>query len=74
LISKEEWCLDWFQRVHDYSFSHFPVPQYGEWIQNLDRQGRKAETVVALPVKDQFHLSRALIYSIGVLQKLANET
>lgn len=70
-ISNESWCLDWFERVHDYSFKHFPVPQYGEWIQNLDRQGNKTSAVAALPVKDPFHLSRALIYSVGVLEKLA---
>lgn len=70
-ISREQWCLDWFQRVHDYSFSHFPVPEYGEWIQNLDRQGRKLETTVALPVKDPFHLARSLIYSVGMLEGLA---
>jgi N-acylglucosamine 2-epimerase len=70
-VTKEDWCLDWFERVDDYAFSHFPVPQYGEWIQNLDRQGRKMNTTVALPVKDPFHLSRALINSIGVLKDLA---
>lgn len=70
-ISKEDWCLEWFQRVHDYAFSHFPVPEYGEWIQNLDRQGNKLNSTIALPVKDPFHLSRALIYSVGVLEKLS---
>ena len=73
-ICKEQWCLDWFQRVHDYSFSHFPVPEYGEWIQNLDRQGNKANTSVALPVKDPFHLARSLIYSVGVLEELAGKS
>ena len=70
-ISKEQWCLDDFQRVHEYAFSHFPVPEYGEWIQNLDRQGNRLNTLVALPVKDPFHLARALIYSVGVLEQLA---
>jgi N-acylglucosamine 2-epimerase len=69
-ISKEDWCLEWFKRVHDYAFSHFPVPQYGEWIQNLDRQGNKLNAAIALPVKDPFHLARALIYSVGVLKAL----
>jgi len=72
-LSREEWCLEWFQRVHDYSFSHFPVPQYGEWIQNLDRQGNKLDATIALPVKDPFHLSRALINSANVLQQLASD-
>lgn len=70
-ISRESWCLEWFERVHDYSFSHFPVPQYGEWIQNLDRQGNKTSAIAALPVKDPFHLARALIGTIQVLEKMA---
>lgn len=70
-ISGEPWCLDWFERVHNYAFSHYPVPQYGEWTQRLDRQGRKFTETVALPVKDPFHLPRALIYCIEVLERLA---
>lgn len=72
-ITHEDWCLEWFERVHNYAFSHFPVPKYGEWIQNLDRQGNKMSAPVALPVKDPFHLSRALIQSIGVLGSLAKD-
>lgn len=70
-ISGEPWCLDWFERVHNYAFSHYPVPQYGEWTQRLDRQGRKFNQTVALPVKDPFHLPRALIYCLDVLGRLA---
>jgi N-acylglucosamine 2-epimerase len=73
-ISKEEWCLDWFQRVHDYAFAHFPAPGYGEWIQNMDRSGKKLNSIIALPVKDPFHLSRALINCIGVLEALATDS
>ncbi|HID65013.1 MAG TPA: hypothetical protein EYP49_20025 [Anaerolineae bacterium] len=70
-ISREQWCLDWFERVHNYAFGHYPVPEYGEWTQKLDRRGRKLTETVALPVKDPFHLPRALIYCIEVLQQLA---
>jgi N-acylglucosamine 2-epimerase len=72
-LSKENWCLEWFKRVDEYAFTHFPVPHYGEWIQNLDRQGRKMDATAGLPVKDPFHLSRALINSIGVLKRLAKD-
>jgi len=71
-ISREKWCLDWFARVHNYAFSHYPVLEHGEWTQKLDRQGNKLADTVALPVKDPFHLPRALIYCIEVLQRLAN--
>lgn len=70
-ISHESWCLEWFERVHDYAFRHYPVPQYGEWIQNLDHQGRKLDAAVALPVKDPFHLARALINCTSILERLA---
>jgi N-acylglucosamine 2-epimerase len=68
--SDKDWCLDWYNKVHDYSFSHFPNPVYGEWTQKLDRQGNEITETVALPVKDPFHLPRALIYGIDVLERL----
>ena len=67
--SKEQWCLDWYQRLHEYSFAHFPVAT-GEWRQKLDRKGEPMTTVVALPVKDPFHLPRALIYCVESLGRL----
>ncbi|MDM8006686.1 MAG: AGE family epimerase/isomerase [Phycisphaerae bacterium] len=71
-ISRQEWCLEWYQRIHDYSFSHYPVKPHGEWTQKLDRQGRPITDIVALPVKDPFHLPRALIYGIEVLNRLSD--
>jgi N-acylglucosamine 2-epimerase len=73
-LSQERWCLEWFEKVHNYAFSHYPATPYGEWTQKLDRQGRKFTETVALPVKDPFHLPRALIYCIEVLQRLAEDT
>ncbi len=72
-FSRELWCLDWFERVHDYAFQRYPVPGYGEWTQKLDRHGDRFTDTVALPVKDPFHLPRALIYCIQVLGRLADQ-
>jgi len=69
--SREPWCLEWLERVHNYAFAHFPDLEHGEWTQKLDRQGRKLTETVALPVKDPFHLPRALIYCCDVLGRLA---
>jgi len=66
----ESWCLDWYWKLHEWSFQHFPVPQHGEWTQRLDRRGNKVDTVVALPVKDPFHLPRALIVVIESLKRI----
>lgn len=65
--------LDWYSKVHDYSFSHFPVAEHGEWTQNLDRQGKPITDTICLPVKDPFHLPRALIYCLDVLERLMDE-
>ncbi|MBN1316555.1 MAG: AGE family epimerase/isomerase [Anaerolineales bacterium] len=72
-IAHEQWCLDWYERVHNYTFTHFPVPKYGEWIQKLDRTGKPLTDTVALPVKDPFHMPRALLYCIQVLDRFVNE-
>lgn len=64
----DEWCIEWHKKVQEYAFSHFPV-EGGEWTQWLDRYGNKGESA-ALPVKDPFHLPRALIYLIEQLDKI----
>jgi len=67
---REPWCLEWHERVRQYAYAHFPVPQHGEWRQKLDRQGNPITDIVALPVKDPFHLPRALITCLDVLDRL----
>ena len=70
---RDQWTLDWFERIHNYSFSHFPVAGYGEWTQKLDRFGKKFSQTVALPVKDPFHLPRSLIHCVEVLERLSGQ-
>ncbi len=53
-------CLDWFEKVHDYTWSHFPDSGHGEWLGYLNRRGE-----VLLPLKGGkwkgcFHVPRAL--------------
>ncbi|MGH7995985.1 MAG: AGE family epimerase/isomerase [Opitutaceae bacterium] len=64
-------CLGWYDRVHDYAFRHFPIPAWGEWRQRLKRDGTELAETVALPVKDPFHLPRALYYCVETLDRLA---
>jgi N-acylglucosamine 2-epimerase len=64
--TRSDWCLQWHDRVQQYAFSHYPVAT-GEWTQWLDRQGRKT-TSAALPVKDPFHLPRALMELLRIFE------
>ncbi|MFZ4693891.1 MAG: AGE family epimerase/isomerase [Verrucomicrobiia bacterium] len=70
-LTREPWCMEWYWRVHEWSWAHHPVPNHGEWHQRLDRQGRPTEEIIALPVKDPFHLPRSAILSLAVLDRLA---
>jgi N-acylglucosamine 2-epimerase len=68
-LTGEGWCETWFHQVYEWSFSHFAMPETGEWRQRLDRKGTPLAKVIALPVKDPFHLPRALILSLELLKK-----
>jgi N-acylglucosamine 2-epimerase len=58
-----EGARGWFEKVWEYSFRVFPNPdaEVGEWIQIRDRHGMPIDRVVALPVKDPYHLARNLV-------------
>ena len=51
----------WESRLTDYTLATFPDPDGQEWLQVRDRAGRPLDRVVALPVKDPFHIARALL-------------
>ena len=71
LLTQNEECLIWFKKVHDYTWSHFPDPEFGEWYGYLNRQGE-----VLLPLKGGkwkgcFHIPRALFQCWKTLDKIS---
>jgi N-acylglucosamine 2-epimerase len=66
LYTHEPWCLDWHRRVQEFAYAHYPVPT-GEWSQWVDRFGKRMGNAF-LPVKDPFHLPRALIQLIELFE------
>ncbi|WP_170283958.1 AGE family epimerase/isomerase [Flagellimonas olearia] len=66
--SKQPWCMEWHEKIKQWSFEHFPT-DHGEWKQKLTRTGIEITDTLVLPVKDPFHLPRALIYTILLLQE-----
>lgn len=63
-------CLKWFEKVHDYVWTHFADPDYPEWFGYLNRRGE-----VLLPLKGGkwkgcFHVPRGLYQCWQVLEKL----
>lgn len=71
-LTGDQRCLDWFQRVHDYTWSHFRDAEYPEWYGYLNRQGE-----VLLPLKGGkwkgcFHVPRGLLNVWKILEDLAD--
>ena len=64
--------LEWFERVHDYTWKHFADPDYPEWYGYLNRRGE-----VLLPLKGGkwkgcFHVPRGLFNCWKMLEELSN--
>lgn len=58
----------------DYSRRVFSTNQRaGEWVQIHDREGNVLNEVVALPVKDPYHVARTLIQMIRLGQRVSPE-
>ena len=52
---------DWFMKIHDWTWSHFPDPQYGEWFAYLNRRGEPTSYMKGGKWKTLFHLPRMLL-------------
>lgn len=69
--SKE--CLDWFEKIHHYTWNHFKDKEYREWFGYLNRQGE-----VLLPLKGGkwkgcFHVPRGLLQCWRTLEQINNQ-
>ena len=62
----------WYEKLHDYTFTHFPDPEFGEWYGYLDREGKPVWTAKANGWKGFFHLPRVLFRCYQLLAGLAN--
>ena len=70
-LTSDQRCLDWFRRVHDYTWSHFRDAEYPAWYGYLNRQGE-----VLLPLKGGkwkgcFHVPRGLLNVWKILEELS---
>ncbi|MEM8909235.1 MAG: AGE family epimerase/isomerase, partial [Bacteroidota bacterium] len=66
-------CQTWLERVHEYSWTHFADPEYGEWWGYLNRKGE-----VLLPLKGGkwkgcFHVPRALFQCSQTLERIQEQ-
>jgi N-acylglucosamine 2-epimerase len=57
-VTGNEVFVKWYQRLKEYVARVFPAGPGREWIQIRNRAGVPLEAVVALPVKDPYHIMR----------------
>ena len=62
---------DWFEHVADYTLSRFRDPVHGEWFGYLDREGRPTHTLKGGAYKGCFHVPRALMMCIKLLEEIS---
>lgn len=60
----------WFDRVHDWSFSHFADKEHKEWFGYLHRDGSVSNTLKGSMWKGPFHLPRALLLCLLKLEDM----
>ncbi len=68
--TRDRELMRWFEKVDEYTWSHFPDPEFGEWFGYLNRRGE-----VLLPLKGGkwkgcFHIPRGLYQVWNTLENI----
>ncbi len=69
-LTKSPECLEWFKKVHEYTWSHFRDGEFPEWYGYLNRQGEVLLDLKGGKWKGCFHVPRGLYQCWQVLEKL----
>jgi len=69
-LSGKQNYLSWYKKIHEWTFTHFPDSQYGEWFGYLNREGKPSLYLKGSMWKGFFHLPRALLFNLKILEKI----
>ena len=72
-LTRDQKYWDWYMRIHDYSFSHFPDAEYGDWFKYLRRDGSLSSNVKGTRWAGMFHHARMLLNCWHLLERLQSE-
>ncbi len=70
-LTGNEKCLEWFERIHNYTWSHFADAEYPEWFGYLNRQGDVLLTLKGGKWKGCFHVPRGLFQCWTILEEIS---
>lgn len=69
-LTKNEECLHWYKKVHDYTWSHFKDPEHPEWWGYLNRQGDVLLDLKGGKWKGCFHVPRGMYQCWKTLEEI----
>lgn len=72
-ITGEKIYEEWFEKIHDYTFSHFPDKEFGEWYGYLHRDGTVSHTQKGSLWKGPYHLPRCLMLCEQILNAMGKD-
>ena len=58
------------QMIHEWTYAHFPDPEYGEWFGYLHRDGRRSVSLKGNLWKGPFHMPRMQLVCWQILEAL----
>jgi len=69
-LTRDARFLEWFDRLHRYTWAHFPDAEFGEWYGYLDRRGTVTHRFKGSRWKGCFHVPRTLLNTWRCLERL----
>ena len=69
-LTGNEKCLEWYEKVHDYTWSHFKDPDYPEWWGYLNRRGEVLLDLKGGKWKGCFHVPRGMYQCWKIMEKI----
>ncbi|QIR39227.1 AGE family epimerase/isomerase [Tolypothrix sp. PCC 7910] len=67
-------CREWYNKMHNYTWSHFADPEYGEWFGYLNRRGEVLLNLKGGKWKGCFHVPRALYLCWQQFEALSSQS
>ena len=72
-LTGDEKYARWHQMIHDWTYRHFPDPEYGEWFGYLHRDGSLSTRLKGNLWKGPFHMPRMQLVCWQILEEMRRE-
>ncbi|MCJ7751667.1 MAG: AGE family epimerase/isomerase [Armatimonadetes bacterium] len=69
-LTGDERYVEWYERVHDWVYGHFPDRKHGEWFKYLHRDGTLSSTAKGTRWAGPFHLPRMQLSCWKLLEEM----